>query len=193
MATNRRLVDFDGADFYPTPRWATEALLSKSLIHPRHSILEPCCGDGAISKVLEEQGHVVTSSDKFDRGYGTVKDAFDYNECFDVIITNPPFAIAEDLILHFLPLYNEQMCFLLRTAFLESASRYERIFSKMPPQVIYVFSERVSMYPKGHKGKMAGGTTSYAWFVWDRSYIVQSETRVKWIKPGYKPNSRRAK
>ena len=51
----------DGVDFYQTPTWAIESLLKKESFIP--PILEPCCGNGAISKVLEHKYHAVVSSD----------------------------------------------------------------------------------------------------------------------------------
>lgn len=52
--TNRRKVDLNGPDFYPTPTWATVALLDKEKFDGE--ITEPACGDGAISKVFENNG-----------------------------------------------------------------------------------------------------------------------------------------
>lgn len=69
MPTSRRLVDSNGADFYPTPSWATKALIDHEDFEG--SIWEPACGDGAISKTLEGYGgYDVTSTDLYDRGYG---------------------------------------------------------------------------------------------------------------------------
>lgn len=191
MATNRRLVDFDGADFYPTPTYGTLALLNQEEFSG--SVLEPCCGDGAISKVFAERNFRVSSFDKFDRGYGEVRDAFMITEGYDNVITNPPFAIAEDLIHHFSDKFRKKMCMLLRTAFLESAGRYERLFSRFPPSRVHVFSERLSMYPAGQQGVRGGGTTSYSWFVWDTATQKVDGPRIRWIPPGLKPKSRRAR
>lgn len=190
MATNRRLVEFDGADFYPTPEWGTIALLHQELFEG--TILEPCCGDGAISKVLIRHNKHVDSFDLFDRGYGEVRDAFEITETYDNIVTNPPFAIAENLIHYFMDKFNNKMCFLLRTAFLESSGRHERLFSQKPPAYVHIFSERLSMYPAGQQGVKSGGTTSYAWFVWDKERM-NSKTEVRWIPPGFKPNRRKPK
>jgi hypothetical protein len=33
-------------------------------------IWEPCCGDGAMARVLEAHGHHVVATDLVDRGYG---------------------------------------------------------------------------------------------------------------------------
>lgn len=187
MATNRRKVTTEGPDFYPTPAWGTKALLAYETFNG--PIWEPCCGDGAISKVLEADGYKVLSSDKYDRGYGDMLDFLeDTPKCgFMNIITNPPFNIATEIIVKALPLVRGKACFLLRTAFLESKSRYGKIFSTAPPTTVYVFSERLSMYPAGQKGVKGGGTTSYSWFVWDKEEMQSYyETKVKWIRPGFK-------
>lgn len=191
MVTNRRIVDFDGADFYPTPTWATIALLQQETFHG--IILEPCCGDGAISKILNENGLETISYDKYNRGFGSVQDAFKLTgSIYDNIITNPPFAIAEKLINHFMDKFDHKMCMLLRTSFLESAGRYDRLWSINPPARVHIFSERLSMYPAGQQGVKGGGTTSYAWFCFDKNIKVKAP-EIYWIKPGLKPNSRRKK
>jgi hypothetical protein len=40
------------------------------------------------------------------------------------------------------------------------------------------------MYPNGYNVK-GGGTTSYAWFVWDKRSATEN-TVVEWIEPGAK-------
>lgn len=75
-------------DFVKTPKLITEALLKYEKFDG--DILEPCCGDGAISEILKKQ-YKVHSSDKIDYGYGEQKDLFDIFDEYDNIITNPPF------------------------------------------------------------------------------------------------------
>ena len=177
MATHRRLAASQGADYYPTPAWGTRALLRHVTF--RGEILEPCCGNGAMSEVLRESGQTVISSDIVDRGYGAVCDFLDSKTSVDNIVTNPPFNQAEELLLHALSLARRKVCFLLRTAFLESRRRYESIFQATPPAKLLVFSERLTMYPSAF-ARSSGGTTSYAWFVWERGVV---NTSVEWIKP----------
>jgi hypothetical protein len=182
MVSNRRTADFDGADFYPTPHWATKALCDFETFNG--SIWEPCCGEGDISMVLSGYGRYpdITSSDLFDRGFGYVMDAFENTKQYDNIITNPPYAIAEKLLEHFVDIYNQKMAMLVRTAFLESKKRYDGLYKDNPPARVYVFSQRVSMYPKGYEIK-SGGTTSYSWIVWDKQH--EGPTELKWIPPKY--------
>ena len=68
--TIKRFADLDGPDFFPTPRWATFALIDNEKFSG--DIWECACGDGTMSKVLEETGCTVLSSDLHDRGYGEI-------------------------------------------------------------------------------------------------------------------------
>ena len=56
------------ANFYPTPREATLALLSAESFEG--SIWEPACGKGHIAEVLKAGGHSVVSTDLNDWSYG---------------------------------------------------------------------------------------------------------------------------
>ena len=78
-------------EFYPTPPEATRALLSVE--HFEGDIWEPACGDGAISKVLEEAGYSVISTDLINRGYGRGGQNFlkSTTPLARNIITNPPY------------------------------------------------------------------------------------------------------
>jgi hypothetical protein len=66
--TMKRFADLDGPDFFPTPRWASFALIENEKFNGE--IWECACGDGAMSHVLEETGQPVRSSDLYDRGFG---------------------------------------------------------------------------------------------------------------------------
>lgn len=83
----------EGRDFYATPSWVTDALLRH--VQFRGAVWEPCCGDGAMSRVLESHGYQVTSTDIVDRGFGTP--GIDVLACGSVpagcrsIVTNPPY------------------------------------------------------------------------------------------------------
>ena len=190
--TTKRRVDSGGPDFYPTPRWATQALLDHESFEG--TIWEPACGDGAMSEVLRENGLSVMSSDLYDRGYSNCLaisgvDFLKSNSTYDNIITNPPYSLAEAFTLHALRQTKEKVALLLRLAFLESARRQKNIFQKTPLARVWVFSERVTFYPKGEE-RLSGGTTAYAWFVWEHGY--EGSPEIKWISLGRKPGSRKA-
>ena len=183
MVSNRRIVAAEGPDFYPTPPWGTRALLRYVTFDG--PILEPCCGDGAMAEILKETGRLITASDIVDRGFGTIQDFLDVRGPVANIVTNPPFNIAESLLAHALTLASQKVCFLLRTAFLESRRRYIEFYKPVPPSKLLIFTERLSMYPRGHDVNV-GGTTSYAWFIWDK-HDNSGTTKVEWIAPGMKP------
>lgn len=177
--THRRVIEGGGADYYPTPAWATRALLHYEKF--QGVIVEPCCGDGAMSEVLRETGCRIVSTDLHDRGYGKLRDVFSYESEVENVVTNPPFNIAGDIIQHMLPLFQRKMAFFLRTAFLEGVSRYNKIYTVHPPSRVHVFTRRVTLYPASMPEKAAGGTTSYAWFVWDKDKPTRTE--LNWIAP----------
>jgi len=180
--TLKRFADLDGPDFYPTPRWATHALIENESFDGR--IWECACGDGAMSEVLATTGAEIVSSDLYDRGYGTPNTDFlntDLNA--PNIVTNPPFHSAESFVHSALQKASGKVALLLRLAFLESANRANTIFLKTPPSRVWVFSERITFYPKGAIRK-GSGTTAYAWFVWEQGSWGQ--TALKWLPPGYK-------
>lgn len=57
-------------DYYATDPFIVRQFLKETNIKLNNNILEPCCGQGHISKVLEEFGYNVTSTDLIDRNYG---------------------------------------------------------------------------------------------------------------------------
>jgi hypothetical protein len=180
--TTKRFADLDGADFYPTPGWATFALIENEPF--RGGIWECACGDGAMSQVLAETGNKIESSDLYDRGYGEVGHDFLLTKRRrHNIITNPPYHSAEGFVASALQQSQNKFALLLRLAFLEGAHRSRTIFHKHPPSRVWVFSERITFYPKG--ATIAGsGTTAYAWFVWDKNH--SGSTQLEWFKPGYR-------
>lgn len=180
--TLKRRADLDGPDFYPTPEWATFALIDNEKFSG--DIWECACGDGAMSEVFIRNGFNVKSSDLYDREYGEPNiDFLLSNKTADNIITNPPFHSAEGFVQKSLSSSKKKFALLLRLAFLESANRANTIFHKNPPSRVWVFSERITFYPKGVK-RAGSGTTAYAWYVWDKDHI--GPTELAWLKPGYK-------
>ncbi|MEI1246610.1 hypothetical protein [Rhizobium aouanii] len=180
--TTKRFADLDGPDFFPTPPWATYALIDNEAFSG--DIWECACGNGAMSHVLEKRGNSVFSSDLFDRGYGQSGiDFITQNRKYDNIITNPPYNSAEAFVKNGTRLAGKKFALLLRLAFLEGVNRANTIFSTTPPSRVWIFSERITFYPAGATVK-GSGTTAYAWFVWDKS--ASDRTEIKWFKPGYK-------
>lgn len=137
-ASNHTNEEREPNEFYATSPEAID-LLKKKIDLPKQ-ILEPACGSGCLSERLIELGHEVKSYDLIDRGYGEVQDFFKMTEPpFEgdfAIVTNPPYKIVTPWVLHCLELVPEGhlVCLFLKTTFLESKGRYEKIFRNSPPR-----------------------------------------------------------
>jgi len=165
-------------DFYPTPPHATEALLSVEKFNG--TILEPACGQGHISKVLESKGYNVTSRDLFEYGYGEQGNDFLFFQqanSFDNVITNPPYTIAKEFIETALYVSRNKVAMLLKLSFLEGVTR-QRFFKETPFKKIYVFSRRISLTRLGEP-MVNKGMITFAWFIWDKQY--DGEPTIDWV------------
>jgi len=170
------------ADYYPTWPAATRALLAHEQF--QGFVWEPACGAGDMSKVLREAGHLVTSTDLYDYGYGQAgADFLAYEgQGFGDVITNPPFKHAQAFIEKALSLPNtKKVAMFLRLAFLEGQKR-KTLFENTPLKAVYIMSRRVPM----QRGRLAEdgdtqGPLAFAWFVWERGIDPDTDTIVKWL------------
>lgn len=151
----------DEHDYYPTPSWATQAILRR--LHPTgpvFRILDPCAGDGAMLRAAAEMWpgipmslrgleiHEVRAQLAIDRGDCTIetRDALDQKPWpdHDLSLSNPPFKLAEAFVRRaimergFNP--QKRAAVLLRLAFLESAERVA--LHQHHPADVYVFANR---------------------------------------------------
>jgi hypothetical protein len=171
----QRIEAKDSLDDFPTPPWATRALVEHVLRDKEGlksmSCLEPACGAGHMAKVLREYFAEVRCSDVHPYGYGDVvdfvRDPYEANSV-DWVITNPPFRLAEDFIRKSLKVARRGVAMLTRTVFIESVGRYERLFRDTPPTMFAQFTERVPMV-KGRLDRKASTATGYGWIVWEKS------------------------
>jgi hypothetical protein len=165
-------------DFYIEPRWIVEALLRVETFEG--AIHDPFCGGGNIVGACLQQGLVASGSDRFDRGFGERRDAFNIVEPLENLISNPPFARIEDVIRHFLPLVRRKLALLARLNVLEGQDR-RALFRASPPARVWVSSRRASIppgdlaHPRDQFGAVtplpaSGGSTAYCFVVWDRDY-----------------------
>lgn len=154
-------------DFYRTPEIATTKLLNVEEFDV--NVLEPACGDGAISTILKKQNYTVQSQDLYDYGYGEPgRDFLTYNQPWPAIITNPPYNLAKEFVMHSLRLTEPdwgKVALLLRLSFLEGQER-KSLFENSPLKKVYVFSKRITFTRPGDTAKYSG-MMAYAWYVWD--------------------------
>lgn len=184
-ASNHTDKDRESNDFYATDPIAVDKLVGSIGFIP--SVVWECaCGTGCLSERLKQYCHGVVSADVIDRGYGQVQDfllAKEMPSGCSCIITNPPYKLATEFILHALSLLPDggKCIMFLKTTFLEGEKRHRLLFSKYPPQRILQFSKRVLCAKNAEFQKMrkVGSAVSYAWFVWEKGY--KGETTITWI------------
>lgn len=179
-ASNHSDTDRETNDYYATDPLAMELLLK--LERFAHNVWECACGAGHLSKVLEEHGYNVASTDLVYRGYGTGGvDFLKSDVVFDGdIVTNPPYKYAKEFAQHAIESVTDghKVAMFLRLQFLEGKSR-RALFDKYPPKTVYVASGRISCAMGGDFKNYNGGAQAYAWFIWEKGYT--GSTTVKWF------------
>lgn len=165
-------------DFYRTPACATEALLRVERFQNYRSpgedsaIWECACGDGAISEVLKQHSLSVVSTDLFDRGYGHPRVDFlmEWKLRAPLIVTNPPFKLADAFALHAMELGADKIAIFQKTTWLAGAARHASLWRVHPPIRVWQFSKRLTLWRGDETGHATGGMIDFAWFVWERGF-----------------------
>ena len=179
--TNITKADREENDFYATEPKAVIELLKKEKFH--NEILEPCCGKGHISSILEEYSYKVKSTDIIDRGYDNfngICNVFDITKTKCDIITNPPYKNALKFTKHLLSIMEDgrKLALFLKIQFLEGKARKD-FFKTNPPKNIYVASGRLNCAKNGEFDKYPSSAICYAWFVWEKGY--KGYPTIDWI------------
>lgn len=203
----QRVEAHDSLDDFPTPCWATRALLyvlaRDRILMPadaaRMTAAEPCANRGFMVKPLAETFHHVIASDIMDYGMGYAVNDYLFPGRLpeaDWTFMNPPFRLAEQFIARsFETPFWHGTAVLVRSAFVESIDRYNALFGPNPPAIEAHFAERVIM-TKGRlldpdqpywdeveqKLKRPSTATAYSWLVWLRQ-APWAGCRTIWIPP----------
>jgi len=179
--SNHSLTEREKDDFYATNPIATNGLLQNEFFDIQIPVLEPCAGEGHISKILIEKGYNVVSYDLYDRGF--CKSGVNFLDCTQKfsgnIITNPPYKEALKFLRHAYDILEEgyKVAFFLRLAFLEGKER-RKFFDNNPPKTILVSTSRIH----GCKGGIIDKNSSaiaYMWIVMEKGY--KGKTELNWF------------
>lgn len=170
-------------DFYATDPIAAKLLLEVETFSD--NIWECACGQKHLSKVFEESGYNVRSSDVVDRCGNEVFDflSIENQEWNGDIITNPPYKYAKDFIEKALSIVHQgnKVAMFLKIQFLEGKER-KKLFQAFPPKIVYVSSSRILCAKNAEFERMiegGGSAVAYAWYVWEKGY--KGDTIIKWI------------
>jgi ParB-like chromosome segregation protein Spo0J len=169
-------------EFYRTPREPIEALLRHEKFGP--VLWDPCCGDGAICRVVEEhkalnrdggRGHQVIGTDLHDRGYGMSNcDFLGITELLAAdIIMNPPYKkkLAQLFAMHALDLGAAKIALLGRLQLLEGEERFHELWLRRKLARVWCFPKRVTIWRGDDpKAEDDGGMEAYAWFIFEQDH-----------------------
>lgn len=172
-------------DLYETPPCATRALIP--FLHPDEAIWEPACGPGAIVRELRDVGLRVHASDLVDYGLDGAHAGRDFLmereapvEC-DVIVTNPPFKLADEFARHALRLVGTVWIF-QRFTWLEGVKRSDLMDEYL--DLILLGRERLPMMHRHDYVGVRHKTSAmpFAWFRFDATPRLRQTRfeRISW-------------
>lgn len=137
------------------------------------------------NKVMEENGYEVKAYDIIDRGYGEIANFFntDFPKGEFDIISNPPYddKLCE-VVTRCLSICKNKVALLFPLRYLSGKARYDGIFKKCPPRIIYVYSERICIAKNADFEKYADAGANkeiYAWYIWEKEY--NGKTELRWL------------
>lgn len=207
----RRVEPDDSLDDYPTPMYATRAVIHHIIkpaigdFDPRGglsqmTVREPGCNRGYMAQPLTEYFKKVIATDIFNYGWAAMDEVVDYlfpgpMPYAEWTFMNPPFRLAEQFIMRSFETPGWRgTAAIVRSAFLEGGERYANLFSVHPPSIVAQHVERVIM-TKGivrdpskqywdeatQKMRRPSTATSYCWLIWMKNDA--QHTRMMWIPP----------
>lgn len=180
------------SDFYATPQYAINLIIREIDYQKIELALEPASGDGRIIHALHRFPWDIEGCDIV---YGVDYLTRPSDNNYDLIITNPPFSLAQEFITKALT-ESRNVIMLLRLNFLGAQSRCDWWQDKSP-QRLFVLSQRPCFVHvcKGRKPQKGCGATyqadtaprdcekcgspvraatdsiEYAWFCWGPDFI----------------------
>ena len=178
MSSTARGGERNISDYYQTPEYVIQEMFDElnygtDIFAGDKAILDPCAGGSkdnpmAYVELLKQYGFRPYSIDIREDSLAEIKDDFlkvDFKGFeWDIIITNPPFALAMEFIEKSLVSVKKggYVIMLLRLNFFESQKRKE-FFDKHMPIYTLVHHKRISFTPDGKTDSIA-----YAHFIWQK-------------------------
>ena len=176
-AGNSRHEPKDSADFFPTPAWATRALIEHvfkplNLYNPGNAVWEPACGAGHMVRPLLEYYEQVLATDISPQcqnsftndflGPHELTSAWFHGEW---VITNPPFNLFQQFFDRAMALAKVGVAFFAPLTIIETIDRYDKIYRPFAGKFcIAPFVERVPII-KNTVRKDAKTSRAYAWLI----------------------------
>ena len=153
-------------DFYETPYSLTWELQKLHIVQPNTKIIDPCCGNYAISKWFRKTNDITEK----DLIYGNdfFEDVYEDN-CFDYAILNPPFDLWDKFIEKSKRIAHNVIA-IGKTDYFSCYQRIENGIWKNLSDV-YIFNRKVDYQrPIDENGFIGCGCLTTGWFVWKSYY-----------------------
>ena len=164
-------------DFYETPYSLTWELQKLNIIKPRKIIIDPCCGNYAISKWFRETNTVIEKDLKY--GDDFFKDNYDDLQ-FDYAILNPPFDLWDKFI--------EKSKKIAKTVIAIGKTDYFSCYQRLQNDIwkglsdVYIFNRKVDyQFPTMESGEFGVGSLTSGWFVWKYDYPEDFSAKLHFI------------
>lgn len=164
-------------EFYQEEPYAVDALVAVEPPIPS-GVHDPCCGEGTIPKRLRRHGIGAVGSDLVRRwddmlGKGDFRDLVPFWRP-KIIISNPPFSQWKDLVDIGFQAGAERICLLLPIQRLEGITAYSW-YRQGKLARFWAPSRRIRIWPgSAPPEKRKGGSTTYAWFVFEAAHNATS-------------------
>lgn len=191
-STNRGSIR-EVSDYYATPLPVVEAAMKKlgeleGLRRFTH-VLDPCAGGNPENDTHYATGNpyacmaeeifrakvdsidIREDSSAMYHGDFLKINAEEWARKYDLAATNPPFAIAEEVIRHSFDFVERGgfVMMLLRLNFLEGLKR-KALFDEYMPKYIFVHRKRIDFTQNLKNGKHGTDSIAYAHYVWQKGY-----------------------
>jgi hypothetical protein len=150
-------------EYFPTAEGTTRALLPVlTEIGWPVEVWECACGEGHVSKQLDAAGYVVASTNLTDRGFGDTGVDFlaTTHALAPSIITNPPFSLSDEFLVHALTILGIEYVALLLPNGIWHAKNRVKLFRMHPPSLILPLTWRLDVTGGG------APTMNCCWYAW---------------------------
>lgn len=192
-----RDTDNHDKDDYETPAWVVNALLENHpLPFPIGKVLEPCAGSGAILRAFyakywnqRQEAFKFTAVEIRQEPCYDLQRWADKVHCADfltwqpdeeyrLILTNPPYSIAQQIVEHALDIaHGAEVIMLLKLSFLATLERFP-FWQKHPLSKLLVLRDRPSFIGGG------SDNSEYAWMIWNSGPGQEIRTIYSPTRPG---------
>jgi len=166
-------------DFYQTPKMLMDALFDSIIVSKNETVLDPCCGDLAITRELKKHFKHVDAMDLYSNA-GNMKGDFlqmRVDKKYDIIIMNPPYSQKNKFIDKALEIANQ--VYVLMPS---NVDNYTIMNEKYFAQDFYLGSIRT--YPKFFMTDSLdnikwGGMSTYTWYVFSKDSKYQNKDKIE--------------